>query len=171
MPGVRTFTELQCWQRARQWSKSIFAETTKPPFEQDRRLCVQVNDSSASVMANIAEGFGRGTQNEFVLFLGYAIGSLDETHSHLCAAYDRGYLTKVRFAELFRDGTETRKLTVAFIRSMIQPSGGVRSLGRRTTWSADVWEIYERLTGKPRPERFQTSRDDGVSPRTQEPPV
>jgi len=40
-------------------------------------------------MANIAEGFGRGTQAEFVTFLGYSLGSLNETQSHLCAAYDR----------------------------------------------------------------------------------
>ena len=46
------------------------------------------------VMANIAEGFGRGTQNEFIQFLGYALGSLNETQSHLTAAYDRDYLAK-----------------------------------------------------------------------------
>ena len=56
--------------------------------------------------ANIAEGFGRGTQGEFVQFLGYSIGSLDETQSHLCTAYDRGYLTKAEFGELFQEGTE-----------------------------------------------------------------
>ena len=53
----------------------------------------------------MAEGFGRGTQEEFITFLGYAIGSLDETQSHLIAAYDRAYSTKERYAELFREGT------------------------------------------------------------------
>lgn len=123
-------------------------------FRQDKRLVTQINDSSASVMANIAEGFGRGTQAEFILFLGYAIGSLDETQSHLCAAYDREYLKKDLFAKLFREGTEIRKLTVALIRSMILPRGGVKTLGKRANWSSEVWEIYERLTGKPRPEQF-----------------
>jgi four helix bundle protein len=36
----------------------------------DRRLTTQINDSTDSITANIAEGFGRGTQGEFVLFLG-----------------------------------------------------------------------------------------------------
>ncbi|MBW3541250.1 MAG: four helix bundle protein [Planctomycetes bacterium] len=36
-------------------------------------------------MSNIAEGFGRGTQGEFVQFLGFALGSADETRSHLCS--------------------------------------------------------------------------------------
>ena len=51
-------------------------------------------------MSNMAEGFGRGTQEEFITFLGYAIGSLDESQSHLGAAYDRKHLTKDQFAEL-----------------------------------------------------------------------
>src|SRR5277367_3679649 len=94
MAGVRVFTDLLIWQKARAWSKAIFQETQRTPFADDRRLVVQINDSSESVGSNIAEGFGRGTQGEFVQFLGYAMGSLKETQSHLCAAYDREYLTK-----------------------------------------------------------------------------
>jgi four helix bundle protein len=131
MAAARSFTELLFWQRARQWSQEIFHATQKQPFVKDGRLVVQINDSSESVMSNMAEGFGRGTQNEFVLFLGYAIGSLDETQSHLCAAYDRGYLAKDQFARLFSEGTAIRKLTIAFIRSMVLPQSGVKKLGKR----------------------------------------
>jgi four helix bundle protein len=95
MPPARSFTDLQFWQRARIWSRDIFHATQNSPFARDQRLIVQINDSSESVMANMAEGFGRGTQEEFITFLGYAIGSLDETQSHLVAAYDRGYLAKI----------------------------------------------------------------------------
>src|SRR5205807_6641807 len=119
MAGAQVFTELLIWQRSRAWSKSIFEHTQREPFSKDYRLVAQVNDSSESVMSNIAEGFGRGTQEEFITFLGYAIGSLDETQSHLVAAYDRGYLPREQYATLFREGTAIRKLTVAFIRAMI----------------------------------------------------
>jgi four helix bundle protein len=81
MPAARLFTELLFWQKAREWSKRIFQQTRLEAFRADQRLVVQINDSSSSVMANIAEGFGRGTQGEFVQFLGYAIGSLNETQS------------------------------------------------------------------------------------------
>src|SRR5689334_19260907 len=108
MAGVRVFTELLCWQRAREWSKEIFERTKHEPFANDRRLVEQINDSSESIMANIAEGFGRGTQGEFITFLGYALGSLNETQSHLCAAYDRGYLERDDFGHLFQVGTEIR---------------------------------------------------------------
>jgi hypothetical protein len=82
---------------------------------------------------------------------------LDETQSHLCAAYDREYLSKEEFATLFREGTEIRKITVGFIRSMIMPRGGVKSIRPREQWSRKVWEIYERVTGKPAPEMFRSA--------------
>src|SRR5438093_1535227 len=122
---VRVFTDLLIWQRAREWSKRIFQLTKHAPFAGDRRLVEQVNDSSESVMSNMAEGFGRGTQGEFITFLGYALGSLNETQSHLTAAYDREYVTKDEFGELFQEGTEIRKMTVTFIRSMILGGSGV----------------------------------------------
>jgi four helix bundle protein len=172
MPAARSFTELQYWQRARIWSKDIFALTQETPFAKDQRLVIQINDSSESVMSNMAEGFGRGTQEEFIIFLGYALGSLDETESHLCAAYDRRYLTKDQFASLFREGTAIRKLTVGFIRSMIMPRGGVRTLGKSPTWSSKTWEIYERVTGKPRPDMFKNiETENSRPPRNDDPPT
>lgn len=159
MAGVKLFTDLKIWQRARAWSKAIFTDTKNAAFARDYRLVHQVNDSSDSVMSNIAEGFGRGTQGEFIQFLGYAIGSLNETQSHLCAAYDREYLTKERFGELFQEGTEIRKMIVAFIGSMVQPGSGVKNMSRLPSWTDQVWEIYERHTGKQRPELF---RDHGA---------
>jgi hypothetical protein len=43
MPGARSFTELQFWQRAREWSKEIFRLTKEHPFARDQRLVVQIN--------------------------------------------------------------------------------------------------------------------------------
>jgi four helix bundle protein len=155
MAAARVFTELLFWQRARVWSREIFQQTEKERFARDRRLVEQVNDSSASVMANIAEGFGRGTQGEFVTFLGYAIGSLNETQSHLCVAYDRGYLEKEAYADLFQEGIEIRKMIVSFLRAMVMSGSGVKNVRKVKPWSDQVWEIYERITGQPRPEFFR----------------
>lgn len=112
-------------------------------------------------MSNIAEGFGRSTQEEFITFLGYALGSLDETLSHLCAAYDGQYLSKEEFGELYAEGVSIRKLMVGFIRSMVLPRGGVRTLQKPKQWSQQVWEIYERITGQPRPDLFAAKEAEG----------
>ncbi|MEM7311569.1 MAG: four helix bundle protein [Planctomycetota bacterium] len=155
MAGVKNFTDLRFWKRAREWSKDIFRRTQKPKFKADHRLVAQINDSFESVIANIAEGFGRGTQGEFIQFLGYASGSLNETQAHLCAAYDRDYLAKDDFAELFQSGTEIRRMMVTFMKSMTMPGSGVKNIqsikifGQRRD---EHWERFERLTGKQRPE-------------------
>ncbi|HEX5102395.1 MAG TPA: four helix bundle protein [Pirellulaceae bacterium] len=164
MSGVRNFTDLLIWKRARAWSKEIFWRTQEGAFARDQRLVVQINDSSESVMSNIAEGFGRGTQEEFVVFLGYALGSLMETQSHLCAAYDRKHLAKDEFARLYGGGNELRKMTVGFVRSMIMPRSGVRNVRRVKSWSERTAEIYERLTGK----KFVMPRADGTIPTEEE---
>jgi four helix bundle protein len=159
MPSARLFTELLFWQKAREWSKRIYQQTRQEAFRADQRLVIQINDSSASVMANIAEGFGRGTQGEFVQFLGYAIGSLNETQSHLCVAFDRSYITRAEYADLFRLGTEIRKLTVGFIQSMVKQGSGVKHTQKFKSWTDQVWETYERITGKPRPALFVAGSD------------
>ena len=134
--------------------------TRRSPFSTDRRLVEQINDSSESVGTNIAEGFGRGTQGEFVQFLGYANGSLNETQSHLCAAYDREYVTKDEFAELFQEGTEIRKMMVGFITSMVKHGSGVKHLRKTLTWSEECWQRYEQITGRQRPEMFKQKPEE-----------
>ena len=156
MAGVNRFTDLLFWQKSRTWSKDIFHRTRADPFATDRRLVVQINDSSESVMANIAEGFGRGTQGEFVQFLGYSLGSLNETQSHLVAAFDREYLDREDYKRLFAQGTEIRKIMIAFMRSMVKSGSGVKHIRKYKSWSDEVWEMYEKFTGKERPELYRT---------------
>jgi four helix bundle protein len=166
MAGVKVFTDLLIWQRARAWSKSIFQKTRSQPFAHDRRLVDQINDSSESVMSNIAEGFGRGTQGEFVTFLGYSLGSLNETQSHLAAAYDREFLSREDFGALFQEGTEIRKMIVTFLRSMILSGSGVKNSKKYKPFSEEVWELYEHVTGQPRPEFFQKKQLTDTPSRT-----
>jgi hypothetical protein len=121
-------------------------------------------------MANIAEGFGRGTRGEFVASLGYSIGSLDKTQAHLSAAYDREYLSKDEFGELFQEGTEIREMIVAFVQSIVRPSSEVRHSRKQIDWTEEVWERYERITGRDRPEMSRTA-DGRPSPPYYMPPT
>jgi four helix bundle protein len=149
MAGARRFADLVIWQKARVWSKKIFYATKKDPFCRDLRLVMQINDSTDSVMANIAEGFGRGTQAQFIIFLGYCLGSLDETQSHLCAAYDRQYLSKGEFADLFQQGTEIGKMTISFVRSMVLPGSGARDFKKVKSWTDEVGKPMRESPGNP----------------------
>lgn len=94
MAKLNSFEEMEVWKRARVVAKSIFEITKQGEFLHDFKLRDQINDSASSIMANIAEGFERDGNREFIQFLYFSKGSGGETRSHLYVAYDRGYISK-----------------------------------------------------------------------------
>lgn len=90
---IKEFEEIQAWQEARELTKTIYRITKKGNFQKDFGLIDQVRRSSVSIMANIAEGFGRESNKEFVHFLSYASSSNIELQSHLYVALDQKYIT------------------------------------------------------------------------------
>lgn len=68
------------------------------------------------------------------------VGSLDETRSHRCFAYDWSYLSKEESGGLFREGPEIRKMTVPFTTSMVKPDSGVKHLRKMPDWNERIWE-------------------------------
>jgi four helix bundle protein len=97
MGTFNRFEDIEAWQLARELSREIYHETQQGLFSKDFKLANQINDASGSVMSNIAEGFGRGSRLEFIQFIGFAIGSCNETQSQLYQALDRGYINKQKF--------------------------------------------------------------------------
>ncbi|MFQ5818196.1 MAG: four helix bundle protein [Terriglobia bacterium] len=83
MQSARRLEELHFWQRARQLARAIYDFTSDARFRHDRDLCSQLQRAAVSVMSNIAEGFGRGSNEEFVYFLYVAKGSIAEVESQL----------------------------------------------------------------------------------------
>ena len=92
--------DIQVWQKARQLTKQIYEATSKGRFAQDYGLRNQIQRASISIMANIAEGFGRRSDKEFANFLNMAHGSASEVQSHLYVALDLSYINSSAFDEL-----------------------------------------------------------------------
>jgi len=72
MATINNFEDLKVWQKARDLCKHIFAAKLADKFSKDFSLKDQINRSSSSVMDNIAEGFGRKGNMEFINFLTYS---------------------------------------------------------------------------------------------------
>ena len=66
-------------------------------------------------MSNIAEGFGSGTDAEFVRFLGYARRSVPEAQSQLYAALDQGYISSETFDEIYANASLSERQINALI--------------------------------------------------------
>ncbi len=101
MATFTRFEDIESWQKARHLARAIYLATSQGPFAKDYGLRDQIRRSAVSIMANIAEGFGRGGNKEFVVFLGYARGSCAEVKSHLYVAFDSGLLVQGDFDSLY----------------------------------------------------------------------
>jgi four helix bundle protein len=100
MAGVQRFEDLVAWQKAREFTRQVYTVTRHDNFARDYALCDQMRRAAVSVMANVAEGFGRNSPSEFHHFLLIAVGSCQELRSHLYVALDCGYLADTEFQDL-----------------------------------------------------------------------
>ena len=100
MATIKRFEDLECWKEARNLVKLIYGETNKNTFKKDFELVKQIRRSAVSVMANIAEGFHRNSNRDFLRFLDYSRGSIAETLSHCYVALDQEYIDDAKLSEI-----------------------------------------------------------------------
>ncbi len=91
MAAFQRFEDIKAWQKARELTKEIYLATSDSSFSRDFGLRDQIRRASVSIIANIAEGYGRKTNKDFAHFLVIAHGSAAETQSHLYIALDLNY--------------------------------------------------------------------------------
>jgi four helix bundle protein len=94
------FEELHVYQRARELTNRIYELTRDVAFARDFGLVDQVRRASVSIMSNIAEGFERGTNAEFVQFLFIAKGSCGEVRAQVSVACDQKYISSTDYDDL-----------------------------------------------------------------------
>jgi four helix bundle protein len=103
MSKVIRFDDLRVWKRARQMVGGIYDATSRGRFSRDFTLKDQIRRAAVSVPSNIAEGFSRRSNREFVQFLFIAKGSAAEIQSQLHIAKDLGYVSECEFDKLYSD--------------------------------------------------------------------
>ncbi|MBU4464015.1 MAG: four helix bundle protein [Proteobacteria bacterium] len=94
MATIKRFEDLECWQEARRFVQLIYRLTREEHFSKDFRLVSQITNSAVSSMANIAEGFHRKSNKDFMKFLDYSRASIAEIVSHSYVALDQHYITE-----------------------------------------------------------------------------
>ncbi len=91
---AKDFTELFCWQLARELKLVVLDLVKRPQVTRDFDFVRQITDAAASGPRNIAEGFGRFNRKEFAQFLKIAISSEMEVRNHFIDGFDRGFLSQ-----------------------------------------------------------------------------
>ena len=84
-------------------------------FDKDFRLVAQITNSAVSSMANIAEGFHRKSNRDFMKFLDYSRASLAETLSHSYVALDQDYISQEELEHIKRQSDVVWKKVNNFI--------------------------------------------------------
>ena len=116
MGKFSSFEEINSWQKSRIFNKRIYQITENINFKKDFDLVRQIRRASISISSNIAEGFERNTDKEFIYFLYVAKASAGEVRSQIYLAFDLQYITNQEFHELLESVTEISKLLSGFIK-------------------------------------------------------
>lgn len=111
MATIQKFEDLICFIKARELARLVYKEFK---YCKDYGFKDQITRASVSVLSNIAEGFERGTKNEFLNFLYIAKGSAGEVRAQLYVALDAGYLNLETFKYLNNLASECSRLVQSF---------------------------------------------------------
>jgi len=122
MATFKSFEEIVAWQKARALTKRVYEIAAAGKFARDFGLCDQIRRASVSIMANIAEGFGRRTNKDFANFLVMAHGSCSEVQSHLYVALDLNYIPENTFNELYKLVDEISRMTMTLCQHLRKTS-------------------------------------------------
>lgn len=113
--AIDRFEDIKSWQEARALAARVYGLSAEGAFARDFALRDQLRRAAISIMANIAEGFGRGNRVDFIHYLGRANGSALELESHLYIARDLGYISEEQFDSLYADAHTVSRLIGGFI--------------------------------------------------------
>jgi four helix bundle protein len=118
MAAFKTFEEINAWQNARVLVKDVYSMARCGDFSKDYGLKDQIQRSAVSICSNIAEGFERRGNKEFINFLYIAKGSCGEVRSQIIRATDVGFIDKDTVKKLYNDSLNLSKAISKFITSL-----------------------------------------------------
>lgn len=116
MATLKSFEELACWQASRELVKLVYQATNYGTLKSDFDTRSQFRRASLSIMNNIAEGFGRISNKEFLRFLDISQSSGREVKSMLYVLKDLEYLGEEDLLKINMQLDKTLALTLGLIR-------------------------------------------------------
>ena len=98
---VQNFEDLRIYQQSCDIVDMVYKITSFGDFKYDTRFVQQIRASSGSISDNIAEGFERQGNKEFINFLYIAKGSCGELRSQVCRARRVGFIDDTTFEKMY----------------------------------------------------------------------
>jgi len=120
MAKIERFEEMEAWKCARRITQLIYQISSEGSFAKDFALVNQIRRAAISIMSNIAEGFERNGDKEFVQFLTISKGSCGEVRAQMYVALDQKYVDESKFAEIESKLVETSRMLSGLIKYLRQ---------------------------------------------------
>jgi len=115
MPTILKFEDIVAWQKALELSDLIYSYSNNDKFSKDFGLKDQMRRASVSVVSNIAEGFEREGNNQFIYFLLIAKASAGELRAQLYISRNQNYISQNEFNSINNKVIEVSKIISGFI--------------------------------------------------------
>jgi four helix bundle protein len=118
MQNMKTFRDLLIWQKSMNLVTEIYQLTNSFPKEEIYGLSSQIRRSAISIPSNIAEGYGRDGNSDYLRFLNISISSLFEIQTQLEISYNLKYINQIQFNKTNGESREIERMLSAFIRKI-----------------------------------------------------
>ena len=109
------YKSLKIWQTGIEIALLSYQITKSFPSSEKFGLTSQINRCSVSIPANIAEGYGRNSNKEFIQFLYIALGSCNELDTHIIISRELGLVGNSEFNLINGLRLKVARMICAFI--------------------------------------------------------
>ena len=110
------------WQATRDVVNALYKASSNGAFARDYALRDQIRRAVVSIPSNIAEGFSRQSNKEFIQFLFISKGSVAEVQSQLYTALDQDYISQEIFDSIYEALEVVAKQLSRLITYLREPS-------------------------------------------------
>jgi len=115
---IESYRDLEVWKKGVRFSIEVYKVTDRFPDAERFGITNQLRRASASISANIAEGYGRETKKNYIQFLRIARGSLNETETFLYISFGLKYIDRETLNRILEKSAEIGKMLNSLIKKL-----------------------------------------------------
>ncbi|MFB2772427.1 four helix bundle protein [Pelatocladus sp. BLCC-F211] len=118
MSDIQDFKDLIIWQKGMEIAEKCYFLTKKFPRDELFGMTQQIRRASASIPANIAEGYGRRSSGDYARFLNISQGSINELQTHLFLSSRVGLCTVKEIELIIQQLQEETRMIISLLKKL-----------------------------------------------------
>lgn len=115
---MKNFRDLKVWERAHGLALKVYRLTKNFPVQEQYGITSQMRRTAVSIPTNIAEGCGRGSDNDFARFLEIAFASASELEYLLLLSKDLEFIDGPCHGGITAEVEEVKRMLYSFIQKL-----------------------------------------------------